>query len=151
MRPVGGRQVLGLGMEGHPRTPVPRLGVGVFRVSLVTGADPQRSWQAFPQIDFCFSPPTNEQLHIPEEVRSAGQLLKPSVQNELQRWRTPRLTSPSSETVFRGYITALTAWLRGTFLPHRAHRQPCCMHQWLRLPTGLLFLWRRMQGCMNTR
>lgn len=33
---------------------------------------------------FLFFPPTNEQLHILEEVAPDGQLLKLSVQNELQ-------------------------------------------------------------------
>lgn len=98
-----------------------------------------------------FLHPTNEQLHILEGVQSDGQLLKPSVQNELQPGRTSGLASPFSDTVFWGYITALTAWLRSTFLARYARRRPCCMRQWLRLPTGLLFLWRRTQGCMSRR
>lgn len=28
-----------------------------WELACFAGADPQRSWQAFPQIDFCFSPP----------------------------------------------------------------------------------------------
>lgn len=148
MRPVVENKCSDSGCSGMLELWFLGSGFACFLVSIVTRSS--ASLAGIPTNRFFFFfPPTNEQLHVLEEVQSDEQLLKPSVQNELQPRRTSCLTSPFSDTVFWGYITALTAWLRSTFLARHAHRQPCCMHQWLTLPSGLLLLWRRMQARMN--
>lgn len=116
-------------------------------VSVCAWTDSQCSWQTFPQIEFslpissCASlrkhnMTSNCWCHLCKMCWSAEEVLA-----SLQLFFDTVIDFFFSFLSILGYITA-TAWLHGAFLARYTHRQPCSMHQLVRLPSGHPFLWR---------